>query len=189
MDRTYEWLVKAARAIREHEALLTDLDRAIGDGDHGTNMVRGFDAAVERAKDAENKLRAAGMAIMSITGGAAGSLYGSALYAASKQVSAIETMDDIKKLVEAMLQRIKALGGAEVGDKTIVDVLEPFIDAMKEGKSFEEALNIAEEALQKTKDMVAKKGRASYLGQRSAGTIDPGAYSTYLILKSFEDLI
>lgn len=189
MDKTYEWLMRTASAIRENEELLTDLDRAIGDGDHGANMVRGMDAALDRSEKADNKLRAAGMSIMSVTGGAAGSLYGSALYEASKHLSTIESIEDVKKLSSIMLQKIKAIGGAEVGDKTIVDVLEPFTKALNDGKSLEEAISIAEEALQKTKDMVAKKGRASYLGQRSAGTIDPGAYSTYILLKSFEGLI
>ncbi len=189
MDKTYEWLMRAARAIRENEELLTDLDRAIGDGDHGANMVRGMDAALEKSEKADNKLGAAGMAIMSVTGGAAGSLYGSALYEASKHLSIIEDIEDIKLLCSIMLQRIKALGGAEAGDKTIVDVLEPFTNALNDGKGFGEALSIAEKALRMTKDMVAKRGRASYLGERSAGTIDPGAYSIYLMLKSFEDLI
>ena len=186
MDRTYEWLERAFIQIKENEARLTDMDRAIGDGDHGANMVRGMEAALEGARSAENRLKAAGMAIMSVTGGAAGSLYGSALYEASKNVKSIENVEDVKRVSEIMLGKIKSLGGARMGDKTIVDVLEPFTAALRDGKNFEEALAIAEEAMKSTREMVARKGRASYLGERSRGTIDPGAYSMYLMLKSFE---
>jgi dihydroxyacetone kinase-like protein len=186
MDRTYEWLERAFIQIKENEARLTDMDRAIGDGDHGANMVRGMEAALEGARSAENRLKAAGMAIMSVTGGAAGSLYGSALYEASKSVKSIENVEDVKRVSEIMLGKIKSLGGARMGDKTIVDVLEPFTAALRDGKNFEEALAIAEEAMKSTREMVARKGRASYLGERSRGTIDPGAYSMYLMLKSFE---
>jgi dihydroxyacetone kinase-like protein len=188
MDRTYEWLERAFIQIKENEARLTDMDRAIGDGDHGANMVRGMEAALEGARSAENRLKAAGMAIMSVTGGAAGSLYGSALHEASKNVKAIESLEDVKRVSEIMLGKIKSLGGARVGDKTIVDVLEPFTIALGDGKSFDEALAIAEEAMNNTRDIVARKGRASYLGERSRGTIDPGACSMYLMLKSFEVL-
>ena len=187
-DKTWEWLKICCEAIKKNEELLTDLDRRIGDGDHGVNMVRGFEAIIATL-DEKNALKTAANAVMNSVGGAAGSLYGSGLYAASKKIDRIEGIDDLITFLEAMLFRIKELGGASVGDKTIVDVLKPSLDVLREKRSVEEMINTARNAMAATKDMVAKKGRASYLKERSIGTQDPGATSMYLMIEAWHGLL
>jgi dihydroxyacetone kinase-like protein len=196
-----------AAAMEEHRRQLTKLDSEIGDGDHGTNMHRGFQAALERLDGANpatpaDALKAVSMALISKVGGAAGPLYGTAFLRASTALQGKDEVsaEDAAEALEAALGGIKQRGKAEVGDKTIVDALEPAAEAAKGVASdangsvagvFRAAAEAAKEGAEATIPLVAKKGRASYLGQRSAGHQDPGATSTYYLLdaaaRSLED--
>ena len=186
-----------AAAMEEHRKHLTQLDSAIGDGDHGNNMHRGFQAALERLEGTDpqtptDALKAVSMALVNKVGGAAGPLYGTAFLRASTALSSKEDLspEDVAGALEAALGGIKQRGKAEVGDKTIVDALEPAAGAAKEAASsgrgadevFRAAAEAAGEGAESTVPLIARRGRASYLGPRSAGHLDPGARSTYLLL-------
>ena len=189
------------RVERDH---LVQLDAAIGDGDHGTNMVRGFEAVVQ-AIDADSTLPpgklliVAGRTLVSTVGGASGPLWGSALRNAGRALGEQPSFDG-PELVEALaaaLASIKDLGTAAVGDKTMVDALEPAVDALRSGLanggSLEEALHAAaraaEDGMRATVPIQARKGRASYLGERSVGHQDPGATSTALIIRALQKAV
>jgi phosphoenolpyruvate---glycerone phosphotransferase subunit DhaL len=185
-----------AAAMEEHRRYLTKLDSEIGDGDHGNNMHRGFQAALERLEAADpstpaDVLKAVSMALISKVGGAAGPLYGTAFLRASSAFGdkAEVSAEDAAKALEAALGGIKQRGKAEVGDKTIVDALEPAVEAAKEvpGEGdvsgvLRSAADAAKDGAESTIPLTARKGRASYLGARSAGHQDPGATSTYMLL-------
>jgi dihydroxyacetone kinase-like protein len=185
-----------AAAMEEHRRALTKLDSEIGDGDHGTNMHRGFQAALERLDGAEpsspaDVLKAVSMALISKVGGAAGPLYGTAFLRASSALSDSDEVSaqDAAGALEAALGGIKQRGKAEVGDKTIVDALQPAVEAAKEaapnGSAAEvirAAAQAAKEGAESTVPLTARKGRASYLGARAEGHQDPGATSTYFLL-------
>ena len=191
-------LVKAmAATMKEHQRHLTQLDSAIGDGDHGNNMHRGFQAALERLEAANpetpsDALKAVSTALISKVGGAAGPLYGTAFLRASTALSGKEEVsrEDMVKALDAAVKGVKQRGKAEAGDKTMVDALEPAAEAARKaassGKSVGEVLRAAAEAAgegaEATVPLIAKKGRASYLGARAAGHVDPGARSSYLLL-------
>jgi dihydroxyacetone kinase-like protein len=187
-----------AAAMEENRRLLTKLDSEIGDGDHGTNMHRGFQAALERLDGAEpsspaDALKAVSMALISKVGGAAGPLYGTAFLRAS---SALQDKDEVSaadaaEALEAALGGIKQRGKAEVGDKTMVDALEPAVEAAKEAAAdgsvagvFRAGAEAAKEGAESTVPLAARRGRASYLGARAEGHEDPGARSTYLLLEA-----
>ena len=186
-----------AEAMEENQKHLTKLDSEIGDGDHGNNMHRGFQAALERLEgtDAETPadvLKAVSSALISKVGGAAGPLYGTAFLRAASALSEKEDIspEDAAEALEAALGGIKQRGKAELEDKTIVDALEPAAEAAKGATDgdgnvaeiFRAAADAAGEGVEATKDLVARKGRASYLGERAVGYQDPGATSTYLLL-------
>ncbi|WP_049761474.1 dihydroxyacetone kinase subunit DhaL [Rubrobacter xylanophilus] len=184
-----------AAAMEERRVELTQLDAAIGDGDHGTNMHRGFRAALERLQASppgtpSEVLKAVSMALVSRVGGAAGPLYGTAFLRASSALSGREepSAADVAAALEAALAGVKQRGRAEVGDKTMVDALEPAVRAARqaEGKGVAAMLRAAAEAAgegaEATVPLTARKGRASYLGARAAGHKDPGAASTAYLL-------
>ena len=193
---TLDVVREMAAAMEEQRRYLTKLDSEIGDGDHGNNMHRGFQAALERLDGADpatpaEVLKTVSMALVSKVGGAAGPLYGTAFLRAS---SAIQDMDEVSaedaaKALEAALGGIKQRGKAEVGDMTIVDALEPAVEAAKGAASggsvaevFRAAADAAEEGAEATVPLTARKGRASYLGDRAKGHRDPGATSTQYLL-------
>jgi dihydroxyacetone kinase-like protein len=185
-----------AAAMEENRRYLTKLDSEIGDGDHGNNMNRGFQAALDRLEGADastpaDVLKAVSMALISKVGGAAGPLYGTAFLRASSALGAKEEIsaEDAAEALEAALGGVKQRGKAEVGDKTIVDALEPAVEAAKVSAGggsvagvFRSAADAAKKGAESTVPLTAKKGRASYLGARSAGHQDPGATSTYMLL-------
>ena len=185
-----------AAAMEENRRYLTKLDSEIGDGDHGNNMNRGFQAALQRLDEADpstpaDVLKAVSMALISKVGGAAGPLYGTAFLRASSALGNKEEVsaEDAAEVLEAALGGIKQRGKAEVGDKTIVDALEPAVDAAKEAAGegsvagvFRSAADAAKEGAESTVPLTAKRGRASYLGARASGHQDPGATSTYMLL-------
>src|SRR4028119_2337832 len=181
-----------AAAMEEHRQYLTKLDSEIGDGDHGNNMRRGFNAAIERLEGEEpgspaDVLKSVSMALIGKVGGAAGPLYGTAFLRASTALSSEEVSpQDAAGALEAALGGIQQRGKAEVGDKTIIDALSPAVEAAKEAAGspdatvtsvFRAAAEAAEEGAESTVPLTARKGRASYLGHRGAGKWAQGAGS------------
>lgn len=203
-DDVVAWVKAFASAIEENKDYLTQLDSAIGDADHGTNMHRGFGAAVQKLEEAPGDdigaaLKGVGMTLVSKIGGAGGPLYGTLFMqmgttAAGK--SELEA-DDWATALEAGVKGVQARGKAEPEDATMLDALLPAVQALKEavagGSSLEAALTEATGAAQKgmeaTVPLVARKGRASYLGERSVGHQDPGATSSYLLMKAASDVL
>lgn len=194
-DRTVAVIRAMAEAMEENQKHLTKLDSEIGDGDHGNNMHRGFQAVLERLEGTDAStpaevLKAVSSALISKVGGAAGPLYGTAFLRASTSLGDKEEVspEDAAEAIEAALGGIKQRGKAEPGDKTIVDALQPAAEAAKEAvdgsvaEVFRAAADAAERGVEDTVDLVARKGRASYLGERAVGHQDPGATSTYLLL-------
>ncbi|MDG2953461.1 dihydroxyacetone kinase subunit DhaL [Bisgaard Taxon 10/6] len=196
------WLENCRQAMNEQRDYLTQLDTEIGDGDHGLNMQRGFSKAAEKVatvadKDIGTVLKTVGMTLLSQVGGASGPLYGTffikgAQSAVGKEeVSAEELIALLKNGVEGIISR----GRAESGDKTMCDVWLPVIAELEANKNqpevplLESAVKKAEESVAATIPLVAKKGRASYLGERSAGHADPGATSSMLIIKALADAV
>src|SRR5207248_84322 len=195
------WLNEAAASVREQRAYLTQLDAAIGDADHGTNMDRGFAAVVEKLESTEDVppgklLTAMGSTLVSTVGGASGPLWGTALRRAGRALGDAEEFDgpDLVAALDAALEGVVELGAAQEGDKTMVDALAPAVRALREeldgGGTLTSALAAAraaaEEGMRATVPMQASKGRASYLGERSIGHQDPGATSTALIIAALE---
>ncbi|NPV45172.1 MAG: dihydroxyacetone kinase subunit L [Firmicutes bacterium] len=186
-----------ADKITENREYLTQLDSAIGDADHGINMSKGFRAVVEKIsgmaeKDCGAILKTVGMTLVSNVGGASGPLYGTAFMRAGQAVAGKTALDfnDLISVLEAALEGIKDRGKAEKGEKTIVDSLEPAVEALKmhreEGSrvALQEAVEAARRGMEYTKEILARKGRASYLGERSVGHQDPGATSSYIMLEA-----
>jgi dihydroxyacetone kinase-like protein len=199
-----DWLELTANVLAENKEYLTELDSAIGDADHGINMDRGFRKVMEKLPDSKDKdiggiLKAVGMTRISSVGGAAGPLYGTFYLQAGTAVSGKDELadEDVATMLEAGVQGILKRGRAELEDKTMYDAWSPALRALREaldgGEAIEPALNAAvngaEEGMKATVPLVARKGRASYLGERSAGHQDPGATSTYLILKALHDAL
>jgi len=192
------WIERTADVLRENRTYLTDLDSAIGDADHGINMDRGFSAIRDKlptmaSMDISTRLKTVGSTLISTVGGAAGPLYGTAYLRAAGAVAGKEELAsaDIVAMLEAFLGGIVARGKAHTGEKTMVDALSPAVDAAKqaanEGVTLEQvtsrAAAAAEEGMKATIPMLATKGRASYLGERSIDHQDPGATSSWLILR------
>lgn len=194
------WISAAAEAVGEHKGELNTLDREIGDGDHGENMDRGMRAAVDalaKLPDGSTPsaaLRSIAMTLISTVGGASGPLYGTAFLKAAEPVGAAEAIDGetVVALLTAARDGIVSRGKAESGDKTMVDAWTPAVEAassaLAAGAAPAAILTAAAEAAEQGSDatipLVARKGRASYLGERSAGHRDPGAQSTALLLRA-----
>ncbi|MGH2331313.1 dihydroxyacetone kinase subunit DhaL [Thermoanaerobacter mathranii] len=196
---------KIVEVIKENKEYLTELDAAIGDADHGINLDRGFDAVKQKlttlpeTTDIGTILKTIGMTLVSTVGGASGPLYGTAFMRAGQVVQGKNELseEDIVKIFEAALDGIKQRGKAEAGDKTMIDSIEPAYKALKESlennialpEALNRAANAAKEGMEYTKNISARKGRASYLGERSIGHLDPGATSAYLMIKTFCDVV
>ena len=192
------WIELSAADIAEQRDYLVDLDRAIGDGDHGENMDRGFKAAVEALEQTQpgsvaEVLKTVAKTLMSTVGGAAGPLYGTAFLRASK-AAGDGNLDGagVAALIAGALDGIQARGKATTGEKTMVDAWTPALEAARAAAEsggdpaavLEAAATAAEAGAAATEPMRATKGRASYLGERSIGHLDPGAVSTSLILRA-----
>lgn len=192
-----------AKKIEAEKDYLTQLDNEIGDGDHGINMARGF-AAVEKKLpslsdgDIGSLLKGVGMQLVSTVGGASGPLYGTAFMKAGMACKGLTELDGpaLVKAMEAAVDGIKMRGKATEGEKTMLDALCPALKAMQEavasGKSLKEALTeaaaAAEKGVEYTKTIIATKGRASYLGERSVGHQDPGATSSLYLLQVLAEM-
>ena len=192
------WIELAAAQVAEQRDYLVDLDRAIGDGDHGENMDRGFKAAVEALGQSQpgsvaEVLKTVAKTLMSTVGGAAGPLYGTAFLRASKAAGDGD-LDGagVAAVIAGALDGIQARGKATTGEKTMVDAWTPALEAARAAAEsgsdpagvLEAAATAAEAGAAATEPMRATKGRASYLGERSIGHLDPGAVSTSLILRA-----
>jgi dihydroxyacetone kinase-like protein len=200
----HRWFEAAAVSLREQRDYLTQLDAAIGDADHGTNMDRGFTAVVEKLEGLDDTppgklLTTVGSTLVSTVGGASGPLWGMALRRAGRALGSGEEFDggQLADALEAALEGVVELGAAQEGDKTMVDALAPAVRTFREwiengatvAAAMEAARVAAEEGMKATVPLQAQKGRASYLGERSIGHQDPGATSTTLILAALEQSV
>jgi len=194
-EQVRDWIRRFADVVSEQRTELVRLDTAIGDGDHGTNMDRGMKKVVEKLDSTDGgdigaDLKAVGMALVSSVGGAAGPLYGTLFLQMGSAATGKDELDldGWTAAVEAGVNGVKARGKAEPGDKTMIDAWLPALEALREGGDLGDALErsaaAAEEGMKATTPMEARKGRASYLGPRSVGHQDPGATSTYLLLRA-----
>jgi phosphoenolpyruvate---glycerone phosphotransferase subunit DhaL len=199
-DDVLRWIRAFAAEVETNKEYLTQLDAAVGDGDHGINMQRGMAAVLVKVdtpaegQDIGALLKTVGMTLVSTVGGAGGPLYGTLFLQMGTAVSGKEELgpDDWAAALEAAIAGVQARGKAEPGDKTMIDALIPGRDALKaalaEGATFPDALrksaDAAKQGMQDTVPLVARKGRASYLGERSAGHQDPGATSSHLLLEA-----
>ena len=193
-----DWIKNVAGVLAENKDYLTQLDSAIGEADHGANMTRGFQAVLTKLpavsdKDIGTIFKTVGMTLVSTVGGASGPLYGTffmqagAVSAGKQDLSAADWGAALEAAVNGVVMR----GRAVLGDKTMVDALTPALEAFKDavvqnatiGLALTRSVQAAEEGMKATIPLVARKGRASYLGERNAGHQDPGATSTFLILK------
>lgn len=200
VDWAVRWLTLSAEAMADHRVELIELDRAIGDSDHGENMDRGFKAVMDKLAEAPPAtpgaaLKLTAMALMSKVGGAAGPLYGTAFMRASTSLGDAPDIDPaaLAAAIQAARDGVVARGKAEPGDKTMVDAWTPAVEAAAAAaaagdgdvrKVLLAAAEAAEAGAVATDPLIARKGRASYLGERSAGHRDPGAVSTALILRA-----
>jgi len=197
------WVIESVRVIAENRVELTALDRPIGDGDHGENMNRGFTAVMPKLDDLADGTPAdvfklVAMTLISTVGGAAGPLYGTAYLKAAGAVAGRDELDGeaLVALYTAARDGIVLRGKAQVGEKTMIDAWTPAVDAAAEahaaGKSELEILLAAAKAAENgavaTEPLIARKGRASYLGERAIGHRDPGAQSTALLLRAAADV-
>ena len=180
--------------IQENKDFLTQLDMPIGDSDHGINMARGFQAVADKLpslaeKDAGTILKTVGMTLVSTVGGASGPLYGTAFMKAAVVANGKTelTMEDFLAMLDAAVEGVKFRGKSTTGEQTMLDAMVPALDAMKaasgsSGEILAAGLAAAQAGVENTKGMIATKGRASYLGERSLGHQDPGATSFSLLL-------
>jgi len=199
-----EMINKIAETIKENKDYLTDLDRAIGDGDHGVNLNRGFTKLKEESEKyvelSNNEIiTKIAMTLISNVGGASGALYGTAFMKMGIFMKGKENIskEDIPEIINIGIEGIKMRGKSDIEEKTMLDTLVPFCNYLKEninkeikiGLLFSEALEKAKSGRDSTIEMIAKKGRASYLKERSIGHLDPGAASSYMILETITEVL
>ncbi len=198
------WLQVFAHVIEHHKEQLTELDAAIGDADHGINMDRGFKKITNilpsfADQDISSILKTVSMTLISSIGGASGLLYGTWFLRASKVTNGKQelTAADLLELLKSGLDGVIERGKAQLGDKTMVDVLSPGVTAFEQAirnnsntvVALQASVTAAEQGLKQTIPMLAKKGRASYLGDRSIGHQDPGGTSAYWMLRSLLEVV
>ena len=202
-ENVLQWIQRYAQEIHENSQYLTKLDSDIGDADHGANMDRGFKAVTAKLAGMENAdigtiLKTVGTTLVSTVGGASGPLYGTAFLRAGTATSGKSELEtaDILSMLEAATEGVRTRGKAQVGEKTMLDALYPALEAGKQAQSenasmsdvLQRMTDAAEEGMKKTIPMLATKGRASYLGERSKDHQDPGATSSWLLLKSLAEV-
>jgi dihydroxyacetone kinase-like protein len=203
-EQAVAWVRRSAEVVKENADMLTRLDAAIGDADHGINMARGFRAVIERLdgladKDFSSLFKTVGMALIGKVGGAAGPLYGSLYLAVGRQLGATGEVGDAELAagLRAGYDGVVTRGKAQVGDKTMLDAWDPALRALDEAvaeevelaAALDRAAEAAADGVKATIPMIARKGRASYLGERSRDHQDPGATSSQLILQALADVV
>jgi phosphoenolpyruvate---glycerone phosphotransferase subunit DhaL len=192
MERQERLIAAVAACIIEHDDELTALDAAIGDGDHGHNMKRGCEAVLQNldalaAMTLPELLKAIGMKLVMTVGGASGPLYGTLFLALGKELPAEPSRDDAVRAFAAAIAAVKARGKSDVGQKTMLDVLVPVHDVLAEGAGAASIKDTAARAAEATVPIKATRGRASFLGERSIGHMDPGARSASLMIAALCD--
>lgn len=203
-EQVVTWLQRLAAVMSENKTFLTDLDAAIGDADHGINMDRGFTKVLEKLpaladKDVGALLKETGMVLLSSVGGASGPLYGTFFMKAGMALAGKQVLEvqDVLTLFETGTDGILSRGRAEPQDKTMYDVWKPVIEVMRGavaaggdlGAALDACVAAAEAGVAATIPLQARKGRASYLGERSMGHQDPGATSSWLMLRALRDVV
>ena len=204
IDQLTGWLTRFRELVTEQVAYLTELDSAIGDADHGSNMTRGMGAVIEKiqatpAATVDVLFKAVGMTLVTTVGGASGPLYGTLFLRFGTTARAVETLDaaGFTAALRAGLGGVVARGKAEAGDKTMIDALEPALNAFDAALATSPDIAVAASAAYSaaqagrdaTKALLARKGRASYLGERSIGHIDPGAASATLLFQALAETL
>jgi dihydroxyacetone kinase-like protein len=204
LDQLIAWLSRFRDLVTQKQSYLTELDSAIGDADHGSNMTRGMSAVVAKVGTApaaavDELLKSVGMALVTSVGGAAGPLYGTFFLRMGVSAGSVTEMDGAAfgAALRAGLDGVVARGKAEAGDKTMFDAIAPALDAWDVSvaggsdiaAAASAALRAAEKGRDATEPLVARKGRASYLGERSAGHLDPGATSSALLFQALVDTV
>lgn len=204
IDQLVSWLSRFRDLVTEQQSYLTDLDSAIGDADHGANMTRGMTAVMEKlgaapAAAVDELFKSVGMTLVTSVGGASGPLYGTFFLRMGMTAGPVTSLDGagMSAALRAGLEGVVARGKAEAGDKTMFDAMAPALDAWDEtlggGGDLVAAASAAFAAAEAGRDatipLVARKGRASYLGERSAGHLDPGATSTALLFQALADTL
>lgn len=204
LDQLIAWLSRFRDLVTQKQSYLTELDSAIGDADHGSNMTRGMSAVVAKvgaapAAAVDELLKSVGMALVTSVGGAAGPLYGTFFLRMGVSAGSVTEMDGAAfgAALRAGLDGVVARGKAEAGDKTMFDAIAPALDAWDVSvaggsdiaAAASAALRAAEKGRDATEPLVARKGRASYLGERSAGHLDPGATSSALLFQALVDTV
>jgi dihydroxyacetone kinase-like protein len=204
-ERNLRWLERLAGLLAEQAGPLTELDAAIGDADHGINMERGFNAVKERVlaqaagKDLGTVLKQVGTTLVSTVGGAGGPLYGTFFLRMGQSADGKSELDaqELRNALAAGVEGVRQRGRAQPGDKTMLDALVPALEALDAAlaaggdnrAAWEAAARAAEEGSRATVPMLARKGRASYLGERSIGHQDPGATSSALLIRSLAEAV
>lgn len=203
-DQILAWLARSAEEMERNRTLLSELDTAIGDGDHGNNMARGFRKVAERLPEWKTTdigaiLKGVGMTLLSTVGGASGPLYGSFFLKAAEGASGKEAIDwtELGGLLRGGVAAVMARGKAAIGDKTLVDALLPAAERFQEAlhasiapiEALRAAVGRAEDGMRAVTPLAARKGRASYLGERSKDHQDPGATSACLLLRALLDVL
>lgn len=203
-DHVLAWVNRCHEVLEENRQYLTKLDTAIGDADHGNNMHRGFKKVHSQLeshidKDIGAIFKAVAMTLISSVGGASGPLYGTFFLQMGTKAGDKDELkpEEFAAVLRAGLEGVKMRGKAQPGDKTMVDVLNPVVEALESdiraGHSMEDALSnaveVAEQGVKETIPLIAKKGRASYLGERSRGHQDPGATSSKLIIEALHHVV
>jgi dihydroxyacetone kinase-like protein len=198
------WLERAGEIYEKKRGYLTELDKAIGDADHGNNMNRGFQKVTENLadhsdSDIKNILSMVAKTLISSVGGAAGPLYGTLFLKGAGSLDASDEISDSDLLHfwEEGIKGVQARGRAEAGDKTMIDSLLPALETLKQSignnveiaKALEKAAQSAKKGMEETIPLIAKKGRASYLGERSKGHQDPGATSSYYLVSALAEAV
>ncbi|WP_052255404.1 dihydroxyacetone kinase subunit DhaL [Salinicoccus sp. YB14-2] len=185
-NKLLDRLQKLQAVFAEKESELTSLDREIGDGDHGVNMKRGFNAVKENVKDGSTQeiLKQTGMTLMRSIGGASGPLYGFSFVKMSEAAKDEIDKENLKQLLDIFDQTVSSKGKVTGGEKTMYDVISKAVQVLEEsgGLKLDDLQNLADD----TEDMMATKGRAAYFKEKSKGTIDPGAQSAVYILSAFD---
>ncbi|HLR09116.1 MAG TPA: dihydroxyacetone kinase subunit DhaL [Bacillota bacterium] len=198
VDDIVQWMINANDNIQENKDDLTTLDQPIGDGDHGINMARGFQEVVAKVSNEHYDtvgavLKDVAVTLMSKVGGASGPLFGTAFLQMSMTMKALTTVDRdaFVRGLTAALDGVKQRGKADAGEKTMIDVWQPVVTLCKETSDVraDELVQTAQAAMEKTKDMLATKGRAAYFKEKSIGHIDPGAASSYYIFSALAEVL
>ncbi|PLR75917.1 dihydroxyacetone kinase subunit L [Bacillus sp. V3-13] len=191
IEQAKHWLTQLSEVYQQQKEYLTELDQAIGDGDHGINMARGFKEAAQKITntsyaDLGGLFKDTGMTLLSKVGGASGPLYGTAFLKAAGTLKDKQeiTISELTEALSASVDGLKQRGKASLQEKTMIDVWEPAVDYLQEQQeniNWDEFILFTKEKMEGTKEMEAKKGRATYLGARSLGHIDPGAASSHYL--------